>query len=58
MKKWLIVMSKEAITVDAETIIESPNEPDFWTCQSIADEHGCSFWSVVEMPERVELSKN
>ena len=44
--KWLIVQSKSGIGIDAETIIKSDIEPDFWTCYNIANANGCEFFSV------------
>ena len=46
--KWLLTCSKDAIDIDFETIIESDTEPDFWECDSIAQEHGCDWWFVDE----------
>lgn len=51
MKKWELVCSKEAIDIDYETIIESEDEPDFWTCYEIAMDHDCGFWTISELEE-------
>ena len=49
MKKWNLTCSIDASNIDYETIIESETEPDFWTCQTIAEDHGCSFWTLDEV---------
>lgn len=51
MKKWLFWASVDAVNIDFETIIESENEPDFWTCQSLAEENGCDYWSIEQYDE-------
>ena len=33
MKKWLLTCSIDAVNVDYETVIESENEPNWWTCE-------------------------
>ena len=48
MKKWILTASIDAVNIDFETVIESETEPDFWTCNSIAEEHGCNYWTIDE----------
>lgn len=51
MKKWLLTCSVDAVDIDYDEIIESESEPDFWTCNNIADEHSCSWWIIEEYKE-------
>ena len=48
MKKWILTCSIDAVDIDYEEILTSDTEPDFWTCNDIAQEHGCDFWTVDE----------
>ena len=48
MKKWILTCSIDAVDIDYEEILASDTEPDFWTCNDIAQEHGCDFWTVDE----------
>lgn len=48
MKKWILTCSVDAVEIDYEEIITSDTEPDFWTCDEIAQAHGCDFWTVDE----------
>ena len=48
MKKWILTASVDAVNIDFETVIESENEPDFWTCEAIASAHDCNFWTIDE----------
>lgn len=48
MKEWLLTCSIDAVDVDYETVIESETEPDWWTCENIAREHGCGWWALEE----------
>lgn len=52
MKKWILRASIDAVNIDFETVIESEKEPDFWTCNNIAEEHNCNFWTVYEAKEK------
>ena len=49
MKKWLLQCSIDGINIDFETEILSEKEPDFWTCQNIAEENNCSLWLLNEV---------
>ncbi len=49
MRKWEIVMSKDGIDIDAVEIIKSESEPGYWTCDAIAQDHGCDWWYVAEI---------
>lgn len=49
--KWLLTCSIDAINVDYMEVLESDLEPDFWTCDDIANDHGCEFWTVSEFEE-------
>lgn len=49
MKKWILTCSIDAVDIDYKEIIESNEEPGFWECQQIADEHGCGFWYLDEL---------
>lgn len=51
MKKWLLTASVDGVNIDYEEIIESNDEPGFWTCYEIAEAHGCDFFSVDEITE-------
>ena len=44
--QWLFTASVDAVGIDFETILESESEPDFWTCDNLANEHGCEWWSI------------
>lgn len=46
MRRWLLTCSIDGVNIDYEAILESPEEPDFWTCYNLAEDHGCSFWSL------------
>ena len=48
MKKWILTCSIDAVGIDYEEILISDTEPDFLTCDGIAQEHGCDFWTVDE----------
>jgi len=48
MKKWILTCSIDAVDIDYEEIITSDTEPDFWTCDGIAQAHGCDFWTIDE----------
>ena len=48
-KQWILTASVDGNMVDFECIINSDNEPDFWTCQELAQNHGCEFWMVDEL---------
>lgn len=49
MKKWELTASVDAVDIDYSEIIESEKEPDFWTCEEIANAHGCEWWSIEEI---------
>ena len=48
-KQWLLTASIDGNLVDFETIIEQENEPDFWTCYDLAQDHGCDFFHVEQL---------
>lgn len=48
-KEYLLTASTDGINIDYEEIIESENEPDFWTCYEKATAHGCDFFHVQEL---------
>ena len=48
MRKWRLDCSIDAINIDYSTTIESNEEPDWWTCEEIAKEHGCEWWMFEE----------
>ena len=52
-KQWILTASIDGNMVDYEEIIESENEPDFWTCYNIAYDHGCDFFSIEELETEV-----
>lgn len=49
MKKWLLTCSVDGNEIDYEEIIESDEEPGFWECNDIAQDHGCELWSLGEL---------
>ena len=49
--KWLIECSTDGDMVDYAEIIEAEEEPGFWECQEIAEEHGCELWCLNEYAE-------
>ena len=49
MRKWLLTCSVDGVDIDYETVLTSLKEPDFWTCNNIAESHGCSLWSLEEV---------
>lgn len=48
-RQWRLIASIDGINVDYEEIIESEEEPDFWTCEIIAEDHMCDFWYIEEL---------
>lgn len=48
-KQWLLTASVDGNIIDYEEIIESDTEPDYWTAYTIAEEHGCEFFTVEEL---------
>ena len=48
MKKWRLICSVDADNIDYEETLFSDAEPDYWTCYSIAESHGCLFFDVAE----------
>lgn len=58
MKKWRLVCSTNGIMVDYEEIIESEEEPDFWTCQNIAQNHGCEFFHIDTDTPIIDTNEN
>ena len=48
MRAFYLECSIEAIDVDYSEVIYSESEPDFWTCQNIADAHDCEYWTLDE----------
>lgn len=51
MKRWLLTCSVDADLVDYDEIIESDEEPGFWTCNDIAEAHGCPWWDICELDD-------
>ena len=49
MRNWIITCSADGIDIDHEEIIASDNEPDYWTCYTIAKSHNCEFFNVEEV---------
>lgn len=49
--RWLLTCSVDAVDVDYEQIIDSDEEPGYWECDEIAQEHGCDWWSICELEE-------
>lgn len=46
---WILTMSKDAIDVDQDVIIQCVGEPGYWDCQELADKYGCDYWTVEPM---------
>ncbi len=49
MKKWLLRCSNDGCAVDFETILENEKEPDFWTCENIAQDNNCNLWCLIPL---------
>jgi hypothetical protein len=49
MKSWILTCSIDGIDIDYETVIENETEPDYWTCDGIAQENGCDYWTIEEV---------
>lgn len=49
--QWLLVMSINAINIDAKEVIISVTEPDWCECERIAREHGCEWWSIEKIDD-------
>lgn len=45
-KTYFLTCSVDGVNVDFDMVILSETEPDFWTCEKIAREHGCIFWTI------------
>ena len=48
MKKYNLICSKDGNMVDYSEDIYAEDEPDYWTCQEIAEKHGCSLFHIFE----------
>ena len=48
MKKFRLTCSVDAVEIDYEEIIVVEKEPSWRTCEEIANEHGCKWWSIEE----------
>ena len=53
MAQWLLTCSVDAVDIDYEEIIESDDEPGFWDCDAIANEHGCEWWSIDVLEDEI-----
>ncbi len=51
MKTWLIVCSADANEITYETTVQSETEPGFWEAYTIAEAHGCPWFTVEEIKE-------
>lgn len=51
MKKWLLTCSVDGVNIDYEATLDAPTEPSFWTCQEIAEDHGCTLWALEQIRE-------
>lgn len=49
MRQWRLLCSVDAVGIDYETTLEDENEPHWLTCQNIAEEHGCTWWTLEEV---------
>ena len=49
MKAWHLTASVDGVDIDFETVIFSEAEPGYWECDNIANENGCSLWSIEEV---------
>lgn len=48
-RRWRLICSVDAVGIDYETILEDDNEPHWTTCQTIAEAHGCTWWTLEEV---------
>lgn len=48
---WILECSIDAIMVDYSEVLESYTEPAWWICEDIANDHGCTFWTVSKFEE-------
>lgn len=51
MKKWWFTASIDGNKIDFETVLESEKEPGFWDLNELAEENGCTLWSIEEIRE-------
>lgn len=46
MNKYILTMSRDAISIFKEITIEADQEPDFWSCYDLAQKNGCDYFSL------------
>lgn len=46
MNKYILTMSRDAISIFKEITIEAEQEPDFWQCYELAQENECNYFSL------------
>lgn len=51
VKKWWFTASTDGNQIDFETVIKSEKKPSFWHCNELAEENGCTLWSIEELKE-------
>lgn len=49
MKKYILTLSKNAISIYKQITIESDREPDFWRCYNLAQRNNCDFFYITEV---------
>ena len=46
MNKYILTMSRDAIRIFKEIIIQAEREPDFWYCYNLAQKNKCDYFSL------------
>lgn len=54
MKAWYLDCSTDADLVDWSTVIYSEEEPDFWTCYNLAEDHDCPWFTISEEDDPIQ----
>lgn len=49
MKKYILIISKNAIDIFKEITIQAEKEPDFWRCYNLAQKYNCDFFCLTEV---------
>lgn len=49
MNKYILTMSRDAISIFKEITIEAEREPDFWHCYDLAQKYKCDYFSISEI---------
>ena len=49
MNKYILTMSRDAISIFKEITIEADREPDFWRCYNLAQKYKCDYFYISEI---------